>query len=132
MTARAAIAATSAALAPACLAAALWLAATAPAPAPVAAQEGAGNPARGRIVYEANCVHCHRKDGAGGVKVTATAPPARSFATARFWRGRSDSQLHRAIAGGFPKSGMVAWKDLLKPQQIRDVVAYLRVAFQPR
>jgi mono/diheme cytochrome c family protein len=27
---------------------------------------------------------------------------------------------------------MVAWRDLLTPQQIRDVTAYLRAAFQPR
>ena len=132
MTARARTVVVAAALAAAGLAWVLGSAGGGPGPTPAAAEDGPGSPARGRAIYEANCVHCHRKDGSGGVKVTATAPPARSFARAEFWRGRGDAQLHRAIADGFPKSGMVAWRDLLTPQQIRDVTAYLRAAFQPR
>lgn len=116
------------------LAALAWAtsgAGSAPGPgATAAAEEEAATP-RGKDLYEANCASCHKKDGSGGVKVMATGEPTRSFRTREFWKGRSDGRLYQAIEAGVPKTGMVPWKGVLKPQQIRDVVDYMRSAFQP-
>jgi mono/diheme cytochrome c family protein len=97
-----------------------------------AADEGAGDARKGKAVYEANCVPCHRKDGTPGRRVVSTANPPPSFTSPDFWRSRSDAQIRKVIEVGVPKTGMEPWKGVLKPQQIRDVVSYLRAQFQPR
>jgi mono/diheme cytochrome c family protein len=98
----------------------------------VAAQGEAGNPAKGKPVFEKNCVPCHKSDGTGGMKLQPAGNPSRNFRDPAFWKGKTDAQLQLAIETGFPKSGMVPWKGVLKPQEIRDVIAYLRAKFQPK
>lgn len=92
----------------------------------------AGNAAKGKSVYERNCVPCHKSDGTGGLKLQPGGNPSRNFRDPAFWKGKADADLQRAIETGFPKSGMVPWKGVLKPQEIRDVIAYVRAKFQPK
>ena len=92
----------------------------------------AGNPAKGKVVYEKNCVPCHKSDGTGGIKLQPAGNPSRNFRDPAFWKGKTDADLQHAVETGFPKSGMVPWKGVLKPQEIRDVVAYVRAKSQPK
>jgi cytochrome c oxidase cbb3-type subunit 3 len=91
-----------------------------------------GDPAKGKVVFEKNCVPCHKQDGTGGIKLLATGNPSRNFHDAAWWKTRTDPQIQHSIETGFPKSGMVAWKGVLKPEEIRNVIAYLHFKFQPK
>jgi len=91
-----------------------------------------GDPARGKVVFEKNCVPCHKQDGTGGIKLIATGNPSRNFHDAAWWKTKTDPQIQHSIETGFPKSGMVAWKGVLKPEEIKNVIAYLHFKFQPK
>lgn len=91
-----------------------------------------GDAGRGKAVYEKNCVPCHKQDGTGGIRLIPTGNLSRNFRSPDFWKDKTDAQLQTAIETGFPKSGMVSWKGVLKPQEIRDVIAYLHARFQPK
>jgi cytochrome c oxidase cbb3-type subunit 3 len=91
-----------------------------------------GDPAKGKVVFEKNCVPCHKQDGTGGIKLIATGNPSRNFHDAAWWKTRTDPQIQHSIETGFPKSGMVSWKGVLKPEEIKNVIAYLHVKFQPK
>ncbi len=83
-----------------------------------------GDPVRGKAVYSKTCVLCHFADGSGGKKLTPNGNPSRDFRDPAFWASRTDEQLRATVNNGVPKSGMVAWKGILKPQEIEDVIAY--------
>jgi mono/diheme cytochrome c family protein len=83
-----------------------------------------GDPVRGKAVYSRTCILCHFADGSGGKKLTPNGNPSRDFRDPAFWASRTDDQLRATINNGVPKSGMIAWKGLLKPQEIEDVMAY--------
>jgi mono/diheme cytochrome c family protein len=83
-----------------------------------------GDPARGKSVYTKTCILCHFADGSGGKKLLPTGKPSRDFRDPAFWATRTDEQLRATVNNGMPKSGMVAWKGILKPQEIEDVLAY--------
>lgn len=102
-------------------------------PAPAASSAApAGDAAQGKVVYEKNCTNCHKSDGTGGVKTVPTANASRNFRDPVFWKGKTDAQLRAAVENGFPKSGMLAYKGLLTPEEIRNVVAYIRARYQPK
>jgi mono/diheme cytochrome c family protein len=104
----------------------------APQKAAAAPESTAADPAKGKMVYEKNCANCHKSDGTGGVKTVPTANASRNFRDPVFWKGKTDAQLRAAIENGFPKSGMLSYKGLLTPQEIRNVVAYVRARYQPK
>ena len=89
------------------------------------AQSG-GNAAKGKGVFMKNCMVCHNADGSGGKKLTATGNPSRDFRDPKYWAERTDTQIRETINKGVVKSGMIAWKGILKPQEIEDVMAYIR------
>jgi len=91
-----------------------------------------GDPAKGKVVFEKNCVPCHKQDGTGGIKLIATGNPSRNFHDGAWWKTKTDAQIQHSIETGFPKSGMVAWKGVLKPEEIKNVIAYLHFKFQPK
>jgi mono/diheme cytochrome c family protein len=88
--------------------------------------EKPGDPARGKGVFMKNCMVCHNVDGSGGKKLTPTGNPSRDFRDAKFWESRTDAQVREVINKGVVKSGMIAWKGILKPQEIEDVIAYVK------
>jgi len=88
--------------------------------------QGKGDAAKGKGVYMKNCMVCHNPDGSGGKKLTATGNASRDFRDAKFWAERTDAQIRETINKGVVKSGMIAWKGILKPQEIEDVIAYVK------
>ncbi len=99
---------------------------------PVAAKrDGTPDAESGRRIYATFCVTCHQADGSGG-----GLPGAPQLAAANFrQRGpeaplaKSDEALLKVIAEGAEGKPMPPFGAVLQPGQIRDVLAYLRVAF---
>lgn len=79
----------------------------------------AGSAATGRALFLSKCAICHKPDGTGqpflSPKANLTAPLVRR---------KTDRQLVTFISNGFPP--MPAWANTLSPQQIRDLVAFVR------
>jgi cytochrome c oxidase cbb3-type subunit 3 len=73
----------------------------------------------GAAIFAANCAGCHGADGRGGEHAPniATAPEVQHL---------MDRELADIIRHGISGAGMPAFSSL-KPQQIADVVAYLRI-----
>ena len=86
-----------------------------------------GDATKGKAVFTKNCVICHNADGSGGKKLTPNGNPSRDFRDAKFWSERTDDQIRTVINNGVPKSGMITWKGILKPQEIEDVMAYIKL-----
>jgi cytochrome c oxidase cbb3-type subunit III len=73
--------------------------------------------ARGQSIYVMNCAPCHRDDGGGLVGPNLTDD---------YWiHGPEFSDSLRIIWNGVPEKGMVSWKGLLKPDEIRAVASYI-------
>ncbi len=86
-----------------------------------------GDPIKGKAVFGKNCVICHNADGSGGKKLTPNGNPSRDFRDPVFWTNRTDEQIRTVINEGVPKSGMITWKGILKPQEIEDAMAYIKL-----
>lgn len=89
----------------------------------------------GKLLYQKNCAQCHGDSGDGkGVAAEHILPRPRDF-TSGAYKIRStpsgelptDDDIHRAIAEGLPGSSMPAWKDALSKNEIRDLVAYIKI-----
>lgn len=95
---------------------------------------GKGNPAAGKAIFTQKCVVCHKADGTGGVKLTGNPTP--NWRDPKTWadpkRKDVDAYLRDCITNGKIPSGMVAWGKTgqLKPQQIDDVIAYIKATFK--
>ncbi len=79
----------------------------------------AGDPQQGQQLFTANCEVCHGLQGAGGV--------GPSLPENVIVQSLSDEALLAFILGGRPQAGMPAWDGRLKPEEIQDIVALLRV-----
>ena len=110
--------------------------ATTPSPSQLAAAKQAqllpGDPTRGAEVYRLNCLVCHQTDGKGSKQAGTPdyTQPGGPLA-------KSDDELMASITNGkmpIPPAvtPMPPWGNVLPPQSIRDVLAYLRATFQPR
>jgi len=86
-----------------------------------------GDPARGKAVFSKNCALCHNADGSGGKRLTPNGNLSRDFRDPAFWAARTDDQIRKVINEGVPKSGMITWKGILKPQEIEDVMSYIKL-----
>jgi cytochrome c oxidase cbb3-type subunit III len=82
-------------------------------PAPVT-----GDASRGKPLYDAICARCHGTPKQRSSAVHLSNPV--------FLDTASDAFLRWAIVNGRPPTSMVPWKDTFKPQQIDDLVVYLR------
>ena len=94
-----------------------FLRAQGPAPKQLAAT-ALGDAGRGAASYLKNCQSCH-----GDSKVRGEAP---MLANPEFQKVATDAFLRYAIEVGRPNTKMVAWKALLPPQEIDDLLAYIR------
>jgi mono/diheme cytochrome c family protein len=87
------------------------------------------NISEGKTLYEANCASCHGASGLGNgpAAQALNQPPANIAATSRMPMA-IDGYLYRTIAeGGAPlKSAMPAFGGALKPDQIWQIILYLR------
>jgi mono/diheme cytochrome c family protein len=109
-------------LQPVVLAAMTLLTITATVPRPT------GDAARGKPLFQARCISCHKVDGSGGVRLGGNPSPD--------WRDLkhvaqpawNDSILRDCITNGRARSGMPAWgrTGQLKPAEIEDLIAHIR------
>lgn len=77
-------------------------------------------------LYQQQCVACHGKEGKGdGPAAVAFDPKPTSFADSAFQASRTDEQLFEAVSEG--KQAMPGFSAQLKPEQIRAMVAYIRM-----
>lgn len=84
-----------------------------------------GNPDAGKTVFFANCTACHGVNGDGkGPAAGSLSPPPANFTDPAFWKGKTDSFLIHVIQNGM--GPMPAWSDTLTPQNIDDVLAYIK------
>ncbi|HEY2989441.1 MAG TPA: c-type cytochrome [Candidatus Binatia bacterium] len=80
----------------------------------------------GRQSYDSLCAYCHGTYGRGdGIMASAQASPPRDLSARSFQAKTSDEELIRTVAEG--KGNMPGAKDVLSAEEIRSVVAYLRV-----
>uniref|UniRef100_A0A832MLW7 C-type cytochrome n=1 Tax=Eiseniibacteriota bacterium TaxID=2212470 RepID=A0A832MLW7_UNCEI len=71
----------------------------------------------GRAVWSANCAVCHREDGGGGIGPNLTDA---------FWlHGGSLLAIHRTVQAGVLDKGMPAWGEVLRPDDLNAVVAFV-------
>lgn len=94
-----------------------------------------GDVTRGAAVYAEHCQKCHAEDGSGEGKGTGVTEsrergflvmPA-SISNEGFLASVSDQMMHRVVEVGRKSSGMPAFgQGKLSPQEVNDVVAYVR------
>jgi len=96
----------------------------------------AGNPvkptqesvARGRLLYQQNCAQCHGDDGSGNGPAAAQLNPAPADFRLHI-PYHDDPQFYNFIANGYPQSAMPKFKDAFKPDDIWNLVNFLRASF---
>jgi mono/diheme cytochrome c family protein len=96
---------------------------------------GIANAENGRRIYATYCITCHQADGTG-MALPGAAPGTSPILAANFTRrdkeaplAKTDEQLAAVITDSAPGKLMPPFGSVLKPQEIRDVIAYLRAAF---
>ncbi len=94
------------------------------------------DPENGRRIYATFCVVCHQPDGKGGALPGSPAVSEATLVAANFTlRGKDaplekpDADLLKIITDGAPGKPMPPFGGVLKSDEIRDVLAYLRAAF---
>ena len=99
-----------------------------------AAQDLMNNPFAGKVLYQTHCLRCHGPlgDGKGPDAATLTVPP-RDFHTAES-TARNEYELRSIIIWGLVFSPMHSWGHRLTPQEIRNLISYIRqlAPYQPR
>jgi cytochrome c oxidase cbb3-type subunit 3 len=99
--------------------------------APVLRQPSAAE-LRGQSLFQKNCAFCHAADGTSrGWIGSFLEPHPRDLTSAQQMRGMTAQRLAASISEGLPGTSMPAWKHVLDPGQIRDLVAYIARAFHP-
>ncbi len=95
----------------------------APSPAPTAEVAAVRS---GKDLYTIHCMTCHKDSGKGG-KVTVEGKQLDpDDLTSANMKAKSDDKLFGYISDGIEDEGMPAFKDKLKPDEIKAVVAHLR------
>lgn len=74
--------------------------------------------ARGKKIFQTNCVACHLPDGGGSIGPNLTD---------KHWilGGGIKNVFHTVSEGGRAGKGMIAWKQDLKPSEIAQVASYV-------
>jgi cytochrome c oxidase cbb3-type subunit 3 len=90
-----------------------------------------GEPARGAELFARYCWTCHGKGGKGdGPIALAYQPRPRDLTDQTYTASRTDYDLYHAVSQGGPavdrSAAMPAWGDVLTPQEIWNLVAYIR------
>jgi len=105
------------------------------APREAAAQAADEN--RGKPVYEQKCALCHGASGKGdGPAAERLLPRPRDFTAGKYkirstlsGQPPSDEDLVRVVKAGMPGTSMPAWEKVLKDDEVRAVVAYVKAFF---
>lgn len=96
------------------------------------AKSQAPSVARGKQIYETNCVACHGAlgDGRGPASVAIPVKKPRNFIEGKFQYGSTDADLSKTIHDGVPGTSMPSWKSL-PDSDIASVVKYIRTFKKP-
>ncbi|MFL5575132.1 MAG: c-type cytochrome [Gemmatimonadaceae bacterium] len=94
-------------------------------------------PSTGEEIFRATCAGCHGADGRGTPRTTVGfAVPLPDFTDCNVGTREADVDWRAIVRDGGPVRGisriMPAFRDLLTPEQIRSVVAYLRTLCRGR
>ena len=91
------------------------------------AQDFQGDPTNGNRIYERNCVRCHGQngDGSGEEGAYLIVRPADFHSPTSITK--TNNELFVTIKYGIIYSPMHGWADRLTDQDIKDVIAYIRV-----
>ena len=102
-------------------------------PTQPAAQPSSTTPAAGaaltadeaKPIFQKNCVPCHGADGKGNKAISPKMP---DFTDPQWQAKEKEEALVASVTNGIGqgKGSMPAWKDKLKPEEIKGVVAYVR------
>jgi len=85
----------------------------------------AGDPAKGKALYEKHCVACHGPQGKGdGPAGKVIKPPAADFTSAAS-KKKSEGDLLQTIENGKPGTAMVPWKTQLSQPELNDLIGYV-------
>ena len=89
------------------------------------AQDSNGNLENGKAIFSQNCSVCHGAGGNGqGIGASGMSPPPANFTDPEFWKNKTDTFLAHVISNGIGQ--MPGWSESLSPDQIRDVIAYIK------
>ncbi len=100
----------------------------------VTAQDLNNNTFAGKVLYQTECLRCHGELGDGrGPDVAKLIVPPRDFHTPES-TAKNTYELRSIIIWGLVFSDMHNWGFRLTPQEIRDVISYVRqlAPYQPR
>jgi len=86
----------------------------------------AGDAAKGKTIYERHCVTCHGSQGKGDGPAGKFMNPKPVDFTSPESMKKPDAELLKTIESGRPGTPMSAWKGTLSPEQMQDVLAYVR------
>lgn len=94
------------------------------------AQELSGDVPAGKLIYEQRCQRCHGAGGWGdGPKARELRVPPANFHGPMI-KMKTDEQLLTSIEFGIVLSPMHAWRGALSEQEMRNVLAYVRLLGQ--
>ncbi len=87
----------------------------------------------GARLFQANCAHCHAADGTGRNWIGSfLAPPPPDFTKAAVAPALTRARVSAVTRDGRTGTSMPAWKDVLRPQQIDAIAAYVERAWGAR
>jgi high-affinity iron transporter len=89
------------------------------------ALEAAGDPAKGKTIYEKFCMACHGPQGKGDGPAGKMLKPLAADFTSAESKKKSEADLRQVVEKGKPGTAMGPWKPQLSDADINDVLAYL-------
>jgi len=87
--------------------------------------DAAGDPTKGKPIYEKYCMACHGPQGKGdGPAGKMLKPPPADFTSATS-KKKSEANLREVVENGKPGTAMVPWKSQLSETEVSDVIGYV-------
>ena len=91
----------------------------------MATQSWAADAAKGKKIFDANCMVCHGEKGDGnGPAAAPLTPKPRNFTSATEMKGIDTARMKKSIVEGRPGTAMVSFAKTLSATDIDDVIAY--------
>ncbi len=86
----------------------------------------AGDPTKGRTVYEAFCINCHGVNGGGdGPDAAALNPKPTNFTDPAVTANLTPQDIERAVIMGKPDTAMKGFGSILTKDDIENLFSYL-------